>query len=63
MKSRFDREIEERFGVSLQDMSHAAEMSVKLAELWSTVKTAPAEHQAHRRKAMFDAAARMDWSG
>jgi tripeptide aminopeptidase len=49
--------------VSLQDMSHAAEMCLKLAELWSTVKTAPPEHRADRRKATLDAAARMDWSG
>ncbi len=49
--------------VSLQDMSHAAEMCVKLAELWSTVKSAPPEHQADRRKATLDATARVDWSG
>ena len=49
--------------VSLQDMSHAAEMCVKLAELWSTAKTAPPEHQTDRRKAKVDAAAHVDWSG
>ena len=49
--------------VSLQDMSHAVEMCVKLAELWSTVKIAPPEHQTDRRKATMDAASRVDWSG
>ena len=49
--------------VSLQDMSRAVEMCIKLAELWSRAKTAPAEHQTDRRKAALDAAARVDWSG
>jgi tripeptide aminopeptidase len=49
--------------ISLQDMSRATEMCIKLAQLWSKVKTARAEHQADRRKAALEAAARVDWSG
>jgi len=49
--------------VSLQDMSRATEMCIKLAELWSIAGTAPAEHQTDRRKATTDAATLVDWSG
>jgi tripeptide aminopeptidase len=49
--------------ISLQDMSRATEMCVKLAELWAAAGHAPPDHQADRRKATADAAALVDWSG
>jgi tripeptide aminopeptidase len=48
--------------ISLQDMSHAAEMCIKLAELWSIAKTTPPPLQTNRKKAPVEAAASVDSS-
>jgi len=50
--------------VSLQDMAHATEMCIKLAELWSEVhKGAPAARPAHERDSLPDTGSPVDWVG
>jgi tripeptide aminopeptidase len=48
--------------ISLQDMSRATEMCIKLAELWSTPAMAAGERQTDRRKATADPIL-VDWAG
>lgn len=49
--------------ISLQDMTRATEMCIKLAELWGATGDTNAEPQASQHKARTDAAVLVDWAG